>query len=70
MRKTIAASLLALLLASSLPAPAQETPAPPRRVAVLAFENLRKEPDTDWVGAVTADTLATKLTAVKAVTVI
>jgi tetratricopeptide (TPR) repeat protein len=49
---------------------AEEAAAPRRRVAVLAFKNLRNDPDTDWVGAATADTLTTKLAAVKAMLVV
>jgi tetratricopeptide (TPR) repeat protein len=49
---------------------AQESPSPRRRVAVLGFKNLRNDPDSDWVGAVTADTLTTKLAGLKAMLVV
>jgi tetratricopeptide (TPR) repeat protein len=70
MQKPIALLSVALLLATAVCCAAEEAPTLRRRVAVLAFENLRKDPNTDWVGAVTADTLTTKLAGLKAMIVI
>ena len=61
--------MLAVLLAV-IDCPAQEKTAPRRRVAVLGFKNLRNDENTDWVGAVTAETLTTKLAEVRALSVI
>jgi tetratricopeptide (TPR) repeat protein len=70
MRKWVVLLTAGLSLAISSFMLAQEDTAPRRRVAVLGFKNLRNDPDTDWIGAVTADTLTTKLAGVKAMLVI
>jgi len=62
--------LLLLSFAFAVVAPAGESEGARRRVAVLGFKNLRPDAATDWVGAATAETLATKLTAVRALLVV
>lgn len=49
MRTTAVAVLLVGLFVSE--ANGAAAPAPRRRVAVLAFKNLRADADTDWIGA-------------------
>ncbi|MEW6355189.1 MAG: FlgO family outer membrane protein [Planctomycetota bacterium] len=61
--------LIALFAAAAF-CPAEEGTAPRRRVAVLGFKNLRNDENSDWIGAVTAETLATKLAGLRALSVI
>ena len=58
------------LLSAAVACLAQEKTASRRRVAVLGFKNLRNDENTDWIGAVTAETLTTKLAGVRAMIVI
>lgn len=53
--------LAAALIATAISLGQDASTPPRRRVAVLGFKNLRNDPNSDWVGAVTAETLATKL---------
>jgi len=58
----LACALLAALLAAAA-AQAQQARRS-KRIAVLAFKNLRPNTDTDWIGAGASETLTTKLAAV------
>ena len=57
------ALLMASALAAASTADAREAPRS-KRIAVLAFKNLRPDTDTDWIGAGAVETLTTKLAAV------
>ncbi|MFH1732573.1 MAG: tetratricopeptide repeat protein [Planctomycetota bacterium] len=59
----ITCTLFAALLAAAPAAQARQA-RPSKRIAVLAFKNLRPNTDTDWIGAGAAETLTTKLAAV------
>ena len=61
--------LVGLLLSLGALGQSQEEAAPRRRVVVFEFQNLRKDKDTDWIGAATAETLTSKLASVKALLV-
>ena len=57
------------LLALAAPAVAGDAPRS-RRVAVVAFKNLRPKTDTDWIGSGAAETLTTKLAGVPGLVVV
>jgi len=63
-RRTLLIGLLITGLFAAAPAAdAREAPRS-KRIAVLAFKNLRPDADTDWIGAGAVETLTTKLAAV------